>query len=114
MAQEEFVISKTVNGKKLVLVTGVAGPASYATNGFTTRVNTLKVIDKVVNIMRTTNRTTDDTNDRDNLSTITGNAFLTKVMTQTVTGAAGAATWAELTATTNISAVIWSFLVIGD
>lgn len=114
MAQQEFVVAKTVNGKKLVLVTGVAGPSSYAANGFTVRVNSIKDIDNVVAMFRTTNRTTADTNDRDNLSTISGNSFLVKVMTQTVTNAATAATWAEVADTTNISAVIWSFLVIGD
>ena len=113
MAQEEFVY-KLANGKKLVHVKGVAGPASYATNGFTVRVSSIRNIDHVTSMFRTTNRTTADTNDTDNLSTISGNSFLVKVMTQTVTGEEAAATWAELAAMTNISAVIWSFTVLGD
>ena len=113
MAQKEF-LELTAQGKKRVTVTGVAGPSSYAANGFTVRVNSLRSIDNVLSITPTTGRATADTNQVYNLSTITGNSFLVKVMTQTVTASSGNATWAELADAQNISTVIFTFVVLGD
>lgn len=112
MAQAEQVLTLE-NGKKLVIVTGIAGPASYATGGFTVTVNSLRFIDNVVSITPTTNKSTTDHATTYDQGTLAGNTFKIKVNDQNVTNAATAATWAELAATTNISAVIFTAIVIG-
>lgn len=103
------VIALTADGKKIVQ-TIAAGPASYTTGGFTVRLGELNTIHAVKVSVRTNLKVDDYVHAVD--YTYSGNTITIIVYRINVTGTSPVA-WAQVPATTDISALSLEIVAIG-